>query len=248
MTPDRIAWHPGFASAIQLELEAYKGCLSYETEHELNRQPLRIDLLVVKKDPAVRIENDIASAFRGHNVMEFKSEYDSLTIDDLYKTLGYACLYKAYGDGVNAIHADDVTVTLVRRRRPYGMFEDVAALGCSILSGPAGIYDIEGLLFPVRMVVTAELDADHHVWLASLASGLETRQVRNLVGAIMDLRSKEGRALADSVLDVVTLANTDAVERLKEEDDMGKTLYEIMKPEIDRNRRGNRQGLCGGRS
>lgn len=57
MALDRISWHPSFASAVQLELGSYGGRLVYDTEHELNRQPLRIDLLVVKKDPGLEIEN-----------------------------------------------------------------------------------------------------------------------------------------------------------------------------------------------
>lgn len=233
MALDRISWHPGFASAMQLELGAYKGSLVFETEHELNRQPLRIDLLVVKKDPDLQIDNEVASIFRGHNVMEFKSEQDSLTIDDLYKTLAYGCLYKAYGSGINAIRADDVTVTLVRRRKPGRMFADLTDLGYGVTAGESGVYDVDGLLFPVRVLVTSELDGDNHVWLTSLASDLETMQVKKLVEAITTVHDKGGRELADSVLNVVTLANTDVVERLKEEDDMGKTLYEIMKPEID---------------
>lgn len=106
MGAERIAWHPGFASAVQLELLDYQGRLTFETEHELNRQPLRIDLLVVKKDASLTIDDGIAAFFRGHNVMEFKSERDSLNFDDLCKTVAYALLYKAYGDGGEPVDLD----------------------------------------------------------------------------------------------------------------------------------------------
>lgn len=233
MALDRISWHPSFASAVQLELGSYGGRLVYDTEHELNRQPLRIDLLVVKKDPGLEIENEIASAFRGHNILEFKSEQDSLTIDDLYKVLAYGCLYKAYGTGVNAIRADDVTVMLIRHGKPTGMLSDVESLGYQVAHKAPGMYDIDGLLFPVRVVVSSELDCGQHIWLTSLSSNLETMQVRNLLSAMATLDDEGRRRLAEPILNVVTLANTDVIERLKEEDEMGKTIYEVMKPEID---------------
>ena len=43
-------------------MRAYRKSLHFETEHELNRQPLLIDLLVVKKDPEVQIDNGVAKA------------------------------------------------------------------------------------------------------------------------------------------------------------------------------------------
>lgn len=233
MSADRIPWYPGFASAMQLELSAYRDVLTFETEHELNRQPLRIDLLVVKKNPNVHIENDVAAAFRGHNVMEFKSEQDSLTIDDLSKALAYGHLYKSYGPTVDAIRFDDVTVTLVRRRRPEGLFASMASYGHEAAASAPGIYRLGGLGLPVQVVITDELDPANHIWLASLASDLETIQLKRLASTAAALEDKGSRELAEAVMDVVTMANSDAVERLKKEDDVYKTLREIMQPEID---------------
>lgn len=233
MNADRVAWHPGFASAMQLELAAYKGSLVFKIEYELNRQPLRIDLLVIKKDPNVVIENDIARIFRGHNILEFKSEHDGMTIDDLYKVMGYGCLYKAYGPGVDSVDAADILLTLVRRGAPRGLIKKLESGGCTVALEAPGVYYVDGLVFPTQIVVTGELEAQSHLWLSSLASGLEREQVRDLVIAAGILDNKGDRMLADSVLDVVTLANSEVVESLKEEDTMAKTLYEIMQPEID---------------
>ena len=68
MGTQRIAWHPGFASAVRLEFDCYKNILVFDTEHELNKQPLRIDVLVIKKDPDAHLESDIGALFRGHNI------------------------------------------------------------------------------------------------------------------------------------------------------------------------------------
>ena len=43
--------------------------------------------------------------------MEYKSPEDHLDIDDFYKTGAYASLYKSYGETVDEIKEDDVTVT-----------------------------------------------------------------------------------------------------------------------------------------
>ena len=56
--------------------------------------------------------------FRQHNVIEYKSPGDSLNIDDFYKTLAYAFLYKSLSDKVDGIPADQLTLSLVRQGYP----------------------------------------------------------------------------------------------------------------------------------
>ena len=73
MKDRKIQWHPGFVSAMNLELIKYKEHLEFEKEYNLNTKPLQIDLLVIKKDAGVEIGNEIGKLFRGHNIMEYKS-------------------------------------------------------------------------------------------------------------------------------------------------------------------------------
>jgi hypothetical protein len=44
-----ISWHPAFYEAIQLELEQYKDALEFSYEYQLSSEPLRIDVIVIKK-------------------------------------------------------------------------------------------------------------------------------------------------------------------------------------------------------
>ena len=97
MADKKIQWHPGFAAAMDLELSANRKDLVYEREYNLNTKPLEIDLLVIKKEPAVQIESEIGKLFRGHNILEYKSPDDSLNIDTFYKAAAYACLYNHPG-------------------------------------------------------------------------------------------------------------------------------------------------------
>ena len=122
MADKKIQWHPGFAAAMDLELSANRKDLVYEREYNLNTKPLEIDLLVIKKEPAVQIESEIGKLFRGHNILEYKSPDDSLNIDTFYKAAAYACLYKAYGETMDQRPAEDITVSMVRERKPEGLF------------------------------------------------------------------------------------------------------------------------------
>ena len=235
MAKERIAWHPAFASAVQIDLGRYGARLEYETEHELNRQPLRIDLVVVRKDPSLSIERGYASAFRGHNLLEFKSEDDALTMSDLFKVMAYGCLYKAYGTNSGPVSHDDVTLTLVRRTKPVGLLHDMVEAGFAPVETEPGIYDASGLVFPVRVVVTAEIDPNGSLWLASLGTGVPEDQLRRLVDEAAAQEGTELWPLTDAALEVVVRGNSETFLRLKREDEaMMMTLREIMSPEIDR--------------
>jgi hypothetical protein len=60
----RTSWHPAFAQAIENELEDSKDALTFETEHQLTTEPLRIDVLIIKKPPNFVIKKNIGQIFR----------------------------------------------------------------------------------------------------------------------------------------------------------------------------------------
>ena len=113
-----IQWHPGFYGAAELELISNKDSLEFQREINLSKMPLQMDLLIIKKLADVEIENEIGRIFKKYNVLEYKSPADGLSIDDYYKTLGYACLYKSLGDTVNQIPAEELTVSVFRDSYP----------------------------------------------------------------------------------------------------------------------------------
>ena len=51
-------------------------------------------------------------------MIEYKSPEDNLTFDDFYKTVGYACLYKGYGQYVDQIPIAELTVSIFREPYP----------------------------------------------------------------------------------------------------------------------------------
>ncbi len=230
-----IQWHPGFVAAMNLELAGDRENLVYEKEYNLNVKPLEIDLLVIKKDRKLQIANETGRLFRGHNIMEYKSPDDHLDIDTFYKSEAYACLYKAYGERVDERAADDITVSIVRDRKPEGLFEYFREHGIRMENPYCGIYYVmDGVLFPTQIIVTKELDKGSHIWLKALSNKMEKQDMRELLGCIDSLTEKSDRELADAVLEISVRANQKIVDELKGENSMCQALLEIMEPEINK--------------
>ena len=63
--------------------------LLIEEEHLLGKKPMQIDVLIVKKDVGIRIRKNIGRIFRKHNIIEYKSPEDYLSINDFYNVFGF---------------------------------------------------------------------------------------------------------------------------------------------------------------
>ncbi|MDR3248048.1 MAG: hypothetical protein LBT39_04610, partial [Treponema sp.] len=81
----RLSWHPAFVEAIKLELEQYGDKLEFSPEVQLTAEPLKIDVIVIKKARDVVITKNIATIFREHNLVEFKNPTGYVSIKDFYK-------------------------------------------------------------------------------------------------------------------------------------------------------------------
>ena len=126
---ERDHWHPAFVGAMGLELVNDKQFLVFDDEHPLSHEPLKMDMLIIKKDESAVINNEIGRIFRRYNIIEYKSPDDALTIDDYAKTVSYAYLYKGLGNYVNEVPFNELTVTMIRDRMPDALFQSVCELG-----------------------------------------------------------------------------------------------------------------------
>ncbi len=234
MEDTKIQWHAAFVSAMNLELAQNRSDLEYHKEYNLNTKPLEVDLLVIKKDAGIEITNEIGKLFRGHNIVEYKSPDDHLNIDSFYKAGAYASLYKSYGKTVDERRAEDITVTLVRERKPSGLLAYFKEHGIAYTNQYNGIYQVTNtVLFPTQIIVTKELNPKEHVWLKALSGQME-QQMRELLEKIEKLDLTFDRELADSVLQVSVSANKQIVEELRGDENMCQALLEIMEPEINK--------------
>ncbi|MCM1441844.1 MAG: hypothetical protein NC131_21925 [Roseburia sp.] len=234
MKDTKVQWHPGFVAAMNLEFAENRNDLEFIREYNLNRKPLEIDLLVIKKEKDASIDNEIGAIFRGHNIVEYKSPKDHLNIDTFYKTQAYACLYKAYGKTVDSVKADDVTVSLVRDSRPEGLFRYFEGHRYSVRNPYSGVYYIQDVvMFPTQIIVTKELETDAHVWLKALSDRVGKQDMAKLLERISRLTEQGDRELADSVLEVSLQVNRKAIEEMEGDDSVSDAVLEILQPLVE---------------
>lgn len=146
---------------------------------------------------------------------------------------------------MDAIKADDITVSLIREAKPEGLFRYFKKHGAAVSNPHNGIYYItEGVLFPTQVIVTRELEGELHAWLKPLSDNAEEEDMRRLFRKISRLEEKSDRELADSVLEVSVKANKQLVENLRGDDDMGQALLEIMEPVLlEREKQVEKRGI-----
>lgn len=231
-----IQWHPGFYGAAELEFISNKGDLEFQREFNLSKEPLRMDLLIIKKLSDVRLENEIGHIFKKYNVVEYKNPDDALTIDDYYKTVGYACLYKGLGETVDEIPAGELTISIFRESYPREMFQAMKNLGLEIEEHSPGIYYITGkqALFDTQIVVTRRLDKDTHRTLRVLSKNVKEEDVRAFVERMTQISEPGTKNNINAVLQVSVSANKEIYEAIRRCDKvMCDALRELMKEDFE---------------
>ena len=239
-----IQWHPAFYGATELEFLSNKGDLEFQREYNLSKEPIRMDLLIIKKLADVRIENELGHIFKKYNVVEYKSPDDALSIDDYYKTVGYACLYKGLGETVDQIPADELTISIFRESYPREMFEAMKNLELEIKERYPGIYYISGkqALFDTQIVVTKQLEKETHRTLRVLSKHVKEEDVRAFVEKAIQVAESGDRNNVDAVLQASVSANREIYEAIRRCDKvMCEALRELMREDFEKQERETRQ-------
>ncbi|MHC6181204.1 hypothetical protein ACYUJ6_15355 [Clostridium sp. JNZ X4-2] len=166
---DKIKWHLAFAAAIQLELKEYKDDLEFTTEYQLTDEPLRIDVLVIKKLKDIQINKFIGKIFRKYNILEYKSPTDYISIDDYYKVKAYAYLYKSLSQETNGVGIDEITITLTSSKYPRKLMDYLKnEQGAVIEAVDNGIYYIKNTDIETQLIVSKKLKDDDAKYLKLL--------------------------------------------------------------------------------
>ena len=174
----KIQWHDAFFAALQLELYEYKDKLIFESEHQLSQQPLRLDVLIVKKTDDVQIKKNIGQIFLKHNIFEYKSETDNLTIWDYMKVMGYAMLYCSFEE----VLMEEATVSFVVTPLPKKLFKYLKdKRGLEINEVQQGVYYITGDVFPVQVIETKKLSDEENLFLQNLQSNVSLSNMATIL-------------------------------------------------------------------
>lgn len=230
----KTQWHMAVTPAIKLEFMEYSQILDYIPERLLNTKALQIDLLVIKKDSDAMIENEIGRIFKHDNIIEYKSPHDKVGINTYFKVHAYASLYKI-GEGKTTYEPGDITITMIRRGKPYKLFNWFTKNGYSVKEVYKGVYYIENAgFFRTQVIVAKELDAENHIWLKALTDDMDRQQAQNLIARSTEIMDRPEAGYVDAVLQIVSKANRELFEAIKKEDrNMYSAFVELMQPEID---------------
>jgi hypothetical protein len=183
----RDDWHTMFYGALELILDSK--LFSFQFEHELTKEPLQIDAIIVKKLLNVEAVAKIAKPFLGHNIIEFKGRGDYISIEDFYKVLAYAFLYRST---TKTASIRDMTLTFVERHYPVKLIKHLEKeLGYRVEMKWPGIYYVFGGSFPIQLIVTKALEDAENIWLRHLDKGLEVRELVAVLQAAYDEEKHE---------------------------------------------------------
>jgi len=203
---------------MQYELHQYKDYLKFQNEHQLSKEALRMDVLIIKKDKGVRIEKNIGRIFREHNIFEFKSESDSFSLWDYNKVFGYAYLYSSF----ERVPMSEITVSIALTMFPRELVRSLEnERGLKVQDLGDGLYYVGGEVFPVQILENKRLSPDSNVFLRNLRSNLSLEDMSNIIilGRVYNLLDKK-----NVYLDRVIKANPNA---FKEAINMTEAVKEI---------------------
>ena len=232
---EKIYWHSGFQGATEWGLKANKDDPTFEYDHPLNKETLKMDALIIKKDPDVIIQNEIGKLFKSHNIVEYKGVGDALNIDVIYKVLAYACLYKSLGDHVNEIPAEEVSITIMRAEYPKDLFDVLESSGIHMEEKYPGIYYLTGRIqFETQIVVFSRLDETHPAYRILRPGAAEEDVERFLKEAQLASEPWE-KADIRSLIEVSVAANKELYEKIKKEAKaMGEAIQALFQEDIDK--------------
>lgn len=226
-----IDWHSGFyaAACFVLDDEHYE----LLKEYELNKQPIRIDVLIKSKGDVVS-SKDIAQIFRRFNIVEYKNPTDSLNYIQYYKTVSYACLYIGNSTLKDKVSPNEVTVSIFRDRYPKKLIKQLAKIGCSVKEYRPGIYYVRGkVLFPTQIVVISQLKGDEYLAFKSLSDLFSSEDALKFMSVAVEKRNADNQEYLDSIFQVSMNVNRDLyVELKRRKPDMCQAFKELFKEEI----------------
>lgn len=226
----KLPWHSAFFAGIQIEFEKEAEKLTFENEHQLGTDPMRIDVLIIKKHTEEQIQKNIGRIFREYNIIEYKSPEQYLSIDAFYKVLGYACFYKSDVQHVDTIKVDGITISYISKSYPRKLIQHLKAVrGYDLVPQGNGIWYIKGGMFPMQLIVTSKLSEADNFWLKNLTNDLKKKEEADRLFEEYEKNSNSN--LHKSIMDLVVRANQKVFEEAS--GNMCDALRELFSKEID---------------
>ena len=242
MNNEKLQWHPAFAAALRITLQDEMKYLELQEEYLLSKKPPQIDVLILKKVKEISLKKKIGQIFRGHNIIEYKSPNDTLSINDFYKVYGYTCFYQSNTDKIKEIDPTDLTITFAGSHYPRELFKHIKETRGIEVQQSDGIYYLQGDAIPMQFLYIPKLDKEENYWLQTLRNNLTAgEEIRTLMA-----NYEKNRKLKDysAVMNLVTRANWTQMEVEKK---MCDALNELFAEELkEADARGRKSGMIEG--
>lgn len=247
MNNEKLQWHPAFAAALRITLQEEMKYLELQEEYLLSKKPPQIDVLILKKVKEITLKKKIGQIFRGHNIIEYKSPDDTLSINDFYKVYGYTCFYQSNTDKIKEIDPTDLTITFASSHYPRELFKHIKkARGIEVQQQSDGIYYLQGDAIPMQFLYIPELDKEENYWLQTLRNNLTAgEEIRTLMANYEKNRKSKDYS---AVMNLVTRANWTQMEVEKKMCDALNELFaeELKEADARGRREGHRTGVIEG--
>ena len=244
MEKTKLQWHPAFGAALRITLQDEMRYLEMHEEHLLSKKPLQMDVLIIKKLQDVKIKKTIGRIFRKHNIIEYKSPDDSLSVNDFYKVYGYACIYQSNTDRIKEIDPEDLTLTFVCSHYPREFLKHLERVRgmCTEYQG-GGIYYLKGDPIPMQLLITPRMSDKENYWIQSMRTDLRAgEEIQKLMREYEKHRKSKDYT---AVMNLITRANW---EQMEVEKMMCDALNELFAEELkEADSRGRTEGLRQGK-
>ena len=124
---------------------------------------------ILQWHPAFQAAMQIGRIFKRYNILEYKSPEKSHTVNSFFKVVSYAGLLQSNTQREQEIPPEEITITLIGDRYPRRLLAYLKRRHrIGIEQAYPGIYYVDGLLFPMQVIVQRELDKGENVWLSRL--------------------------------------------------------------------------------
>ena len=209
----RNQYHPQYTNTLHIELRENKDDLYFDEEFILNTGPLRIDLLIIKKNENAVIKSGLGAFFKKINIWEYKNPKDSLNVKEFNKGLAYLHLYIASSS--EKISLSDVTLTFLRYYKPRDLFKELENAGYKIEEYEPGIYHLGMMGQPNIQIIVSRLLDSKYEWVKAISDKIPLSEIDRLASEVENL-DRTDRKYAITVLEFVGTIN-----EIEEEKNMG---------------------------
>ena len=213
---------------------------------KLAAEPMEIDLVIdVPIGAVVNLSNPIAEIFREHNVFEYKPYNHDTTIQDFYKTLGYACFQMVNVDEGVGHPPGSMTFSLVVDRYPRELFEalrrenpgegdSAGKRSGAVRREHRGVYRVRGKYpFPAQVIVLKELDSAQFPCMKAISIFATEDDLKAFLSFARTVNADEPNSYIDIVFRLSYSLHKELYEQIREDPTMHEALMELMKDDVE---------------